>query len=52
MTVFENIVFGLVMNKKSFKEKEDRYKELEKLFHLEGLRGRYPSELSGGQRLK
>tara|TARA_Y100001947_G_scaffold89451_1_gene76209 strand:- start:574 stop:1353 length:780 start_codon:yes stop_codon:yes gene_type:complete len=49
MTVFQNIVFGLVMKKKSFKEKEDRYKELEKLFHLEGLRDRYPSELSGGQ---
>ena len=48
MTVFQNIVFGLVMKKKSFKEKEDRYKELEKLFHLEGLRDRYPSELSGG----
>ena len=49
MTVFQNIVFGLVIKKKSFKEKEDRYKELEKLFHLEGLRDRYPSELSGGQ---
>ena len=49
MTVFQNIVFGLVMQKKSVKEKEDRYKELEKLFHLEGLRNRYPSELSGGQ---
>ena len=49
MTVFQNIVFGLVMKKKSFAEKEDRYKELEKLFHLEGLRDRFPSELSGGQ---
>ena len=26
MTVFQNIVFGLVMQKKSVKEKEDRYK--------------------------
>ena len=30
-------------------EKEKRYLELEKLFHLENFRDRYPSELSGGQ---
>lgn len=49
MTVFQNIVFGLVIKKKSMKEKENRFRELEQLFHLEGLRNRYPSELSGGQ---
>ena len=45
MTVFKNIEFGLVMKKLSLKEKEIRYKEMEKLFHLEGLKNRYPSEL-------
>ena len=49
MTVFKNIEFGLVMKKLSLKEKEIRYEEMEKLFHLEGLKNRYPSELSGGQ---
>ena len=49
MTVFKNIVFGLEMQKKSLDEKEKRYFELEKLFHLENFRDRYPSELSGGQ---
>ena len=49
MTVFKNIVFGLEMQKKSLDEKEKRYVELEKLFHLENFRDRYPSELSGGQ---
>ena len=49
MTVYKNIVFGLEMQKKSLEEKEKRYLELEKLFHLENFRDRYPSELSGGQ---
>ena len=49
MTVYKNIVFGLEMQKKSLQEKEKRYLELEKLFHLENFRDRYPSELSGGQ---
>ena len=49
MTVFKNIVFGLEMQKKTLEEKEKRYLELEKLFHLENFRDRYPSELSGGQ---
>ena len=49
MTVFKNIVFGLEMQKKSLDEIEKRYLELEKLFHLENFRDRYPSELSGGQ---
>ena len=49
MTVYKNIVFGLEMQKKTPEEKEKRYLELEKLFHLENFRDRYPSELSGGQ---
>ncbi len=49
MTVYKNIIFGLDMQKKTSEEKEKRYLELEKLFHLENFRDRYPSELSGGQ---
>ncbi len=49
MTVYKNIVFGLEMQKKSLEEKDKRYLELEKLFHLENFKDRYPSELSGGQ---
>jgi iron(III) transport system ATP-binding protein len=49
MTVYKNIVFGLEMQKKTLEEKNKRYLELEKLFHLENFRDRYPSELSGGQ---
>ena len=49
MTVYKNIVFGLEMQKKTLEEKDKRYIELEKLFHLENFRDRYPSELSGGQ---
>ena len=49
MSVYKNIVFGLEMQKKSLEEKDNRYLELEKLFHLENFKDRYPSELSGGQ---
>lgn len=50
MTVFDNIAFGLEVQKKSKKEIEERVKELIKLIGLEGFEKRYPSELSGGQR--
>lgn len=54
MTVFENVAFGLRVQKKAKhpKEPEIRRKVLEllRLVHLEGLHGRYPSQLSGGQR--
>ncbi len=49
MTVEENVTFGLIMKKSSKEEKLKRLSELVKLFHLEGLETRYPSELSGGQ---
>ena len=49
MTVFQNIVFGLDIKNKTLSEKEERFKELEKLFQLKNLKNRYPSELSGGQ---
>ena len=50
MTVFDNIAFGLKIQKKSKKYIKERVKELIKLIGLEGLDNRYPSQLSGGQR--
>lgn len=50
MSVFDNIAFGLEVQKKSKKEIKDRVEELIKLIGLEGLEKRYPSQLSGGQR--
>lgn len=50
MTVFDNIAFGLKIQKKSKKYIRERVKELIKLIGLEGLDNRYPSQLSGGQR--
>lgn len=50
MTVFDNIAFGLMVQKKSKKEIKVRVLELIKLIGLEGLEHRYPSQLSGGQR--
>lgn len=47
MTVFDNIAFGLKIQKKSKKYIKERVKELIKLI---GLDNRYPSQLSGGQR--
>lgn len=50
MTVFDNIAFGLEVQKKTKKEIKDRVLELIKLIGLEGMEKRYPSQLSGGQR--
>ena len=50
MTVYENIAFGLRVQKADKKKIDDRVKELIKLIGLEGLEKRYPSQLSGGQR--
>lgn len=50
MTVFDNIAFGLTVQKKNKKEIKDRVLELIKLIGLEGMEKRYPSQLSGGQR--
>lgn len=46
MTVEENIGIGLSWEKK---EKEEKVKDMIKLFHLQGLEKKYPSQLSGGQ---
>jgi sulfate transport system ATP-binding protein len=50
MTVYENIAFGLRVQKVDKKKIDERVKELISLIGLEGLDKRYPSQLSGGQR--
>lgn len=50
MTVFENVAFGLKVQKADKKFIKERVNELIKLVGLEGLGDRYPSQLSGGQR--
>lgn len=50
MTVFDNIAFGLKIQKKSKEFIKERVNELVKLIGLEGLEKRYPSQLSGGQK--
>lgn len=50
MTVYDNIAFGLKIQKAGKKQIDDRVKELVSLIGLEGLEKRYPSQLSGGQR--
>ncbi len=50
MTVYDNIAFGLRVNKTDKRETDKRVKELISLIGLEGLEKRYPSQLSGGQR--
>ncbi len=50
MTVFENIAFGLEIQKTPKAKIKERVMELLKLTELEGLEKRYPNQLSGGQR--
>ena len=50
MTVYENIAFGLDIQKKSKIEIDARVNELIELTGLKGLEKRYPNQLSGGQR--
>lgn len=50
MTVYENIAFGLRVQKVDKKKINTRVKELINLIGLEGLEKRYPSQLSGGQK--
>jgi sulfate transport system ATP-binding protein len=49
MTVKDNVGFGLSVRKRPREEISARVKELLGLVRLEGLAGRYPSQLSGGQ---
>jgi multiple sugar transport system ATP-binding protein len=50
MKVYENIAFGLKMNKVEKPEIERRVKEAAELLHIEDMLDRYPSKMSGGQR--
>ena len=50
MTVYDNIAFGLKLQKKSRTEIKKRVQEMVALIGLEGLEKRYPDQLSGGQR--
>jgi sulfate transport system ATP-binding protein len=49
MTVARNVAFGLAVRRRPRAEIDARVAELLALVRLEGLAGRYPSQLSGGQ---
>jgi sulfate transport system ATP-binding protein len=49
MTVRDNVAFGLSVRRRPREEIGARVEELLALVRLEGLAGRYPSQLSGGQ---
>jgi sulfate transport system ATP-binding protein len=49
MTVHDNVAFGLSVRKRPKDEIRGRVEELLALVRLDGLAGRYPSQLSGGQ---
>lgn len=50
MTVFDNIAFGLAVQKRPRKEIKERVQYLIHLVGLSGMDNRYPNQLSGGQR--
>ncbi|RIH87433.1 sn-glycerol-3-phosphate import ATP-binding protein UgpC [Calidithermus terrae] len=50
LTVYENIAFGLRMQKASPERVRAQVDRAATLMHIEGLLGRYPAQLSGGQR--
>jgi multiple sugar transport system ATP-binding protein len=50
LTVFENIAFGLRMQKASAERIRAQVERAATLMHIEELLGRYPAQLSGGQR--
>ncbi|PWK10304.1 sulfate/molybdate ABC transporter ATP-binding protein [Tumebacillus permanentifrigoris] len=50
MNVFDNIAFGLTVQKKTKREIQERVYEMIELIGLKGLAERYPHQLSGGQR--
>ena len=50
MTVFDNVAFGLKMNKVEKSEIKRRVNESARMLHIENMLDRYPSKMSGGQR--
>jgi multiple sugar transport system ATP-binding protein len=50
MTVYDNVAFGLKMNRFDKREIEKRVREASELLHIEDMLERYPSKMSGGQR--
>ena len=50
MKVYDNIAFGLKMNKVDKAETERRVRQAAELLHIETMLDRYPSKMSGGQR--
>ncbi|OOM80633.1 sulfate/thiosulfate import ATP-binding protein CysA [Clostridium puniceum] len=50
MTVYDNIAFGLVVQKAQKQDIHKKVTELIELIGLKGLEKRYPGQLSGGQR--
>jgi multiple sugar transport system ATP-binding protein len=50
LRLYDNIAFGLRMQKKRKEEIRERVESAAKLLHIEDLLDRYPSEISGGQR--
>ena len=50
MTVFDNMAFGLKLEKRSKEEIQDRVQEAAKILQIEQYLERKPKQLSGGQR--
>lgn len=50
LTVYENVAFGLRVQKWDRKRIKERVTEMLRLVGLDGLEKRYPNQLSGGQR--
>ena len=50
MTVYDNVAFGLKMNKFDKPEIDKRVHDAAALLHIENMLDRYPSKMSGGQR--
>ncbi|HEY0275902.1 MAG TPA: ABC transporter ATP-binding protein, partial [Paenirhodobacter sp.] len=50
MTVFENVAFGLRMQKADDARVKARVEKVAELLHIEPYLARYPNKLSGGQR--
>lgn len=49
MKVFENVAYGLRVQKKKTEDVKERVKSVLELVQLEGLEDRFPTQLSGGQ---